>query len=86
MDNPPSTVPHELLVTLSRPDIVFVGDDKTIIIVEPMIPFNSPDALASARSRKTSKYQLLLSDLKGKGFRPHLLTYGSWSLAIQDSR
>ena len=41
-NNPPTTVPPNILITSARPDIVFVGVEKNLIILELTIPFNSP--------------------------------------------
>ena len=74
-DNPPTTIPIDILATSSRPDIVFVSNDKTnITIIELTIPFNSPDSFAEAQYRKYNKYQLLLSELETKGLKPKFLS------------
>ena len=43
-DNPPATIPAEILDTLARPDIVIVGDGE-ITLIELTVPYNSPDCL-----------------------------------------
>jgi len=53
-DNPPSTIPAEILDTSARPDIVIVSANE-IIFIELTVPYNSPDCLHNARSRKESK-------------------------------
>lgn len=74
-ENPPSTIPSEVLVTTARPDIVVIRDQQ-VIFIELTIPFNSPESLANARHRKESKpnYQLALSDLEFRGYRANLTT------------
>ena len=62
MENPPSTVPIEILPNSDRSDIIFVSKDKEITIIELKVPFNSPDCINAAHGYKFSKYQLLLSD------------------------
>ena len=61
MENPPSTVPVDILPTSDRPDIVFVSTDKEITIIEP-------DCINAAHECKFSKYQLLLSDVDEKSY------------------
>ena len=68
MENPPSTVPIDILPTSDWPDIVFVTKDKEITIIELTVPFNSPDCINAAYEYKFSKYQLLLSDLEAKNY------------------
>ena len=43
-DNPPATIPAEILDTSARPDIVIVGDGE-ITLIELTVPYNSPDCL-----------------------------------------
>ena len=69
MENPPSTVPLDLLPTSDQPDIVFVREDREIIIIKRMVlPFNFPDSINIANNFKTSKYQILLSGLEARGY------------------
>ena len=70
MENPPSMiyVPPDHLPTLGRPGTVFVREDRKIIIIELTVPFNSPDSINTAHNFKTSKYQILLSDMETKGY------------------
>ena len=74
MENPPSTVPPDLLPTSDRPDIVFIREDNKVIIIELTVPFNSPDSINTAHNFKTSKYQILLSDLETRGYIADLVT------------
>ena len=53
-DNPPSTIPTEILDTSARPAIVIVSANE-IIFIELTVLYNSPDCLHNARSRKVSK-------------------------------
>ena len=66
-DNPPATIPGEILDTSARPDIVIIGDSE-ITFIELTVPYNSPDCLKNTRLRKESKelYQHALSDLETK--------------------
>ena len=72
-NNPPSTVPPDILDTTARPDIVFVTEEKEVIVLELTVPFKSPDSMSNAHSLKTTKYQLLLSDLEAKSFHPKFM-------------
>ena len=72
-NNPPTTVPPNILITSARPDIVFVGVEKNLIILELTIPFNSPESMKKANNIKTNKYELLLSDLECNGYTPKFL-------------
>ena len=78
-ENPPSTIPSELLVV--RPDIVVIANQK-VTLVELTIPFNSPESLINAKQRKEDKpnYQLALSDLDSRGFKSSLITVEIGSL------
>ena len=60
-DNPPSTIPAEILDTSARPDIVIVSAGA-ITFIELTVPYNSPDSLLNARLRKESirKYTNML--------------------------
>ena len=80
-ENPPSTIPSELLVTTARPDIVVIANQE-VTLVELTIPFNSPESLINAKQRKEDKpnYQLALSDLDSRGFRSSLITVEIGSL------
>ena len=53
-DNPPTTIPVELLDTSARPDIVIVRASE-IVLLELMVPYNSPNCLHNARIRKEGK-------------------------------
>ena len=55
-DTPPSTIPPNILSTLSRPDIVIVHSrSKQIHLLELTIPTNSQKGLDQARERKLNK-------------------------------
>ena len=49
--NPDSTIPFNLLVTTARPDMVYICNN-TLVLIELTIPFNSPECLNRAQSRK----------------------------------
>ena len=68
MENPPSTVPIDILPPSDRPDILFVSKDKEVTIIELTVSFNSPDCINAAHEYKFSKYQLLLSNLDEKSY------------------
>ena len=66
LENPPSTVPIDILPASDRPDIAFLSKDKEITMIELTVLFNSPDCINAAQEYKFSKYHLLLSDLEAK--------------------
>ena len=74
-ENPPSTIPNEILVTTARPDIVAITN-REITLVELTIPYNSPECLANTKHRKETKtnYHLALSDLDSRGYSASLIT------------
>ena len=80
-------VPHNLVITTARPDMVY-GD--TVALVELTIPANSFEHLCSTQSRKThiSFYQTLLSDLDSLGRKASLVTIeiGSLGQSLTNSR
>ena len=67
-DNPPTTIPPEILSTSSRPDIVIIHNTREIQILELTVPSNSKSALQNARIRKQNKenYNYLVNDLKDR--------------------
>ena len=74
-DNPPSTIPPEILATSARPDITIISTGH-ITLVELTVPWNSEDNLARAKRTKSTKenYQLALSDLSTCNFKAELVT------------
>ena len=74
-DNPPATIPQNIVSTSARPDIVVIHGNK-ITLIELTVPYNSPEALSNAQLRKRNKenYQLILSELDRKGFQASLIT------------
>ena len=71
-DNPPDTIPLDIIVTSARPDLVILHH-KEILLFELTIPYNSPEALSNARKRKMSK-EIFLSELDSKGVKASLTT------------
>ena len=80
-DNPPSTIPPEILSTSSRPDIVIIHSTREIQILELTVPSNSKSALQNAIVRKQSKenYNYLVNDLKDRKWNTtyHTVEIGS---------
>ena len=77
VENPPSTVPIDILPTSDRPRrycIHYISRHKEITIIELTVLFNSPDCINAAQEYKSSKYQLLLSDLKAKTYSSRFVT------------
>jgi hypothetical protein len=63
------TIPPEIMVTTSRPDIVIINRKTTptsIILVELTVPFTRN--IEAANARKRSRYEFLTSDIKEAGF------------------
>ena len=60
------TVPASILVTEQRPDLV-IHSNTGITLVELTVPFDSPSGIQAARSRKTSRYETLQSDIEESG-------------------
>ena len=82
-DNPPSTVSIDTIATSARPDIVITSPNH-LLLIELTVPYNSPDCLQNAKSRKERKeiYQRLMSDLNARNFPSKLVT-GPRTLAAQ---
>jgi len=74
-DNPHSTIPPDIVITSTRPDIVLVRP-REVSLLELTIPYNSPESLSKAKEQKESKqnYQLVLSDLDARGLFSLLYT------------
>ena len=69
-DSPPATIPADISTTTSRPDLVLITGPE-VTFLKLTVPFNSPEALAAARSRKslsqtTSSLQLTLKTVDGQ--------------------
>ena len=64
-DNPPATVPINLVSTSARPDVV-VQEGSRITLLELTVPHNSAESLRAAHRLKQSKanYCCLLGDLE----------------------
>ena len=80
-ENPASTIPLVLMVTTTRPDMVYINVN-TVVLIELTIPFKSPESLSKAKLRKGTKelYQQLLSDLESAGKQATLITIEIGSL------
>ena len=80
-DSPPATVPHNIIETSARPDIVIIKED-VVTLIELTIPINTKDGLLNARNRKQAKrnYIELLGDLHARGFIADLETVEIGSL------
>ena len=64
-----STVPVEIMITSSRPDITIVDrrqEPATVLLVELTIHFTS--GIQAAADRKRARYEFLSSDIKDAGF------------------
>ena len=81
-DSPPATIPADISTTTSRPDLVLITEPE-VTFLELSVPFNSPEALAAARSKKSlkSNYLQLATDLEGSGWSVSYFTFeiGSFS-------
>ena len=65
--------PTHIVPTDLRPDIVWWNDaEKTVVLVELTIPFDT--LMDSAHERKQAKYDHLLTAAKQKGFHASLIT------------
>ena len=63
-----ANIPPVILVTSARLNIVIMKSNS-VVLMELTIPYNSPQSLANAHARKSTKrnYQIALSDLERKG-------------------
>ena len=69
-----STIPPDILVTLSRPDLVIVNrSNKTVDILELTCSFERN--ILAAHQRKTTKYISLKADIESAGFACSLLPF-----------
>ena len=50
-DNPPATIPLDIMVTSARPDLVILRH-KGILLIELTIPYNSPESLSNAKEEE----------------------------------
>ena len=73
--------PTHIVATDLRPDIVWWNDkEKTLVLVELTIPFDT--VMDSASERKQAKYDHLLTTAKRNGFRASLITLEIGSCGI----
>ena len=82
-DSPPATIPVDMSTTSSRPDLVLING-LDVKFLELTVPFNSPEALAAARSRK-ARYLQLVTDLEDRGFSVSYFTLEIGALSHFDS-
>ena len=75
IDYPPATIPTDISTSTSRPDLVLISGPE-VTFLELTVPFNSPEALAAARSRKSlkSNYLQLVTDLEDSGWSASYFT------------
>ena len=80
-ENPPATIPDNILITPAHPDNVMVAQSD-VTLIELTIPHNSLESISRARQRNSEKeaYQLVLSDLEAKGLTSNLYTIEIGSL------
>ena len=63
------TIPPEILVTSSRPDIAIINRNtspSTVLLVELTVPFSQN--IEAANARKRARYEFLKNDIKENGF------------------
>ena len=63
------TIPPEIMVTTSRPDIVIINQNTTptsVILLEVTIPFTRN--IDAANNRKRNRYEFLTSDIQEAGY------------------
>ena len=71
----PSTVPPHVLPTSQRPDMVLLNkDDKTIVLIELTVCFESEGAMQNAENRKLDRYAGLLMDISDNGYNADITT------------
>ena len=89
VDNPPSTIPPNILDTSTQPNLVII-EEQCVTLIELTIPFNSQESLTNAKTRKENKenYQLVLEDLESRDYVANLITIeigSTQSLASKNS-
>ena len=80
-DSPLATIPADISTTTSRPDLVLITGPE-VTFLELTVPFNSPEALAAARSRTSlkSNYLQLATNLEDSGWSVSYFTLEIGSL------
>ena len=84
-DSPLATITADISITSSRPDLVLITGPE-VTFLELIVPFNSPEALAAARSRKSlkSNYLQVATDLEDSGWSVSYFTLEIGSLGHFD--
>ena len=81
------TIPQDIVVTSSRPDIVLVDrGNEEVILAELTCPFEP--YIDNAHDRKSEKYSSLQSDIEANGLKCRLICFevGSRGLITKDNK
>ena len=65
------TIPHDLVMTEQKPDLVIVDRSLTptrVVLLELTVPWDSDSSFKAALERKTARYERLAGDLRDRGF------------------
>ena len=66
-----STIPQNIMITSSRPDLVVIDSStvpQTVYLFELTIVFEKPGSMEAANKRKSDRYSSLCSDIIDAGF------------------
>ena len=88
-NNPPSTIPPNILSTAMRPDIVIIDLSKNVWVLEVTVSTNTPTGLSQTRTRKQNKteYSNFVRDFESLGWKVNYNTVeiGSPGYFTQDT-
>ena len=81
-NNPPSTIPPNILSTAMRPDIVIIDLSKNVWMLELTVSTNTPTGLSQTRTRKQNKteYSNFVRDFESLGWKVNYNTVEIGSL------
>ena len=67
-----STIPADIITTLSRPNLVIIDRAATpteVLLYELTVPYESAANMQNAHTRKNNRYAPLVDDIKDRGFK-----------------
>ena len=64
------TIPPDLAMSAQKPDLVIIrSKSKEVKLVELTVPWDTSNNMASALQRKTIRYENLVAEIKGNGYK-----------------
>ena len=84
-----STIPADIITTLSRPDLVIIDRASTpteVLLYELTVPYERAENTQNAHTRKNNRYSPLVDDIKDRGFKCSHVAFEIGSRGYIDNR